>query len=113
MSLFVEAGEPLSRGDVVRRVGVEERVERLGRPGRMRDAVARRPAVDLAHVLGDERVPEIGPQRDRPEPVHRMRLAARFGAGERDAGGGARGSIVACSLAPVLRALVISSFQAG
>ena len=57
----------------------------------MRDAVAGRPAVDLAHVLGDERVPEIGPQRHRPQPVHGMRLAARLGAGERHAGGGAGG----------------------
>ena len=62
----------------------------VGQDG-VRDAVARGPAVDLAHVLDDERVAEIGAQRDRPEPVDRMRLAARLGAGERHAGGGAGG----------------------
>jgi hypothetical protein len=31
---------------------------------------------DLAHVLHHQRVAQIGPQADRPQPVHRMRLAA-------------------------------------
>ena len=51
--------------------------------------MARRPAVDLALVLDGQRMAQRFAQRNRPEPDHRMRPAARGGAGERYAGGAA------------------------
>ena len=65
---------------VFRRVDVEERIDRLGRPIGDGDAVPRRPDFDLAQVLVDQRAPQILAQRDRPQrrrPDGAIRPSAR------------------------------------
>ena len=69
--------------DILRRVHVEERIDRLGRPVGERDAVARGPHLDLAQVLDRDGVAQILAQRDLPQPDHRMAPVARMRAGER------------------------------
>lgn len=75
----------LGLGEVLRAVGIEEGIVRLGRPHGLGNAVARRPAVDLAHVLDHQRVPEIGRKRHRPQADHRVRLVAGPRTGQRHA----------------------------
>jgi 2-polyprenyl-6-methoxyphenol hydroxylase-like FAD-dependent oxidoreductase len=72
----VERREPLGLGDVLDRVGVEERIERLGRPRHRRERIACGPAVDLAQVLDDQGVAQFVAQGNAPQPDHRMRLVA-------------------------------------
>ena len=52
-------GNPLRVGGIVRRVDVEERIDRHGRPVRNRHSVARGPGLDLAQPFGNKRVAQI------------------------------------------------------
>src|SRR3954469_15748807 len=67
---------------VLRRVDVEERVNRLVRPVGHRDAVSRGPRLDLAQILDCECVAQILAQRQRPQANDRM--APFAGAGTRE-----------------------------
>ena len=53
---IVQRRQAFGLGDILDRISVEERIERLGRPIHRRERVARGPAVDLAEVLDDQRV---------------------------------------------------------
>ena len=50
----VDRRKPFRLGEIVERVGVEERIERFGRPCDGRKPVARGPLVDLAEAFDDE-----------------------------------------------------------
>ena len=54
--------------------------------GTVAEPVARGPDIDLADPLVDDRAPQLLAQPHRPQPDHRMRLAARRGAGQIGAG---------------------------
>src|SRR5712692_4511471 len=56
----------LGLGGILGRVDVEERVDGRARPIGDGDAVARGPGLDLVQVLLDQRLAQIGSQRDRP-----------------------------------------------
>jgi len=58
-SAAVQRRQPLGFRDVIHRVGVEERIERRGRPGYGGESESRGPAVDLPDVLDDKRVAEL------------------------------------------------------
>ena len=55
----VKYSQPFGFGEIVRRVGVEERIERLVWPCDGRKTVTRGEAVDLSEVFVDERVAKL------------------------------------------------------
>lgn len=50
-SLIFDRSKPLRLGEIISGVGVEERIERLGRPADGRDPVASSPVVNLAEAF--------------------------------------------------------------
>src|SRR4051812_46101863 len=66
------AGHLLGARQVLRRIDVEEGVDRLGRPVGDRDPVPRGPDLDLAQVLLNERLAQVLPERDGPQAHDRM-----------------------------------------
>ena len=80
----------LGGDNVVRRVDIEERIERHVRPVGQCDAMPRGPDLDLADVIPGQRPPQIAAERDRPQTDHRMTPFAGACASERPACGGAR-----------------------
>src|SRR5215510_8962468 len=73
-------------GGVRGRVDVKEGVDGRRRPVADGDAVARGPALDLVHVLLDQRLAQVLPQRHRPQADHGMPPIARARACKRHAG---------------------------
>src|SRR5271166_3138657 len=59
-------------GGIVRRVDVEEGIDRRCRPIRDRDPMTRGEGFDFVQPLFHERFAQIAPQIDRPEPDHGM-----------------------------------------
>ena len=73
--------QPLSLGEILNGVGVEERIDRFGRPGDRRDAVAPGPTCNLAETFDNEGLAQRVAQRDLPQPDYRMRSS--LGGGDR------------------------------
>ncbi len=86
---FGGSGIGVARGDflglrqILRRVDVEERIERPVRPGGERDAMAASPRLDLMQAVDGERAAQIVAERNRPQTRDRMPPLARARAGER------------------------------
>src|SRR5262249_54685288 len=80
----------LGLGDIGGGVDVEEGVDRRRRPVADGDAMAGGPTFDLAHVLFDEGLAQVLPQRHWPQADNGMPPIARARAGQRQAGGLAR-----------------------
>ena len=87
----VQRRQPLRLGNVVHGVGIEERIERRGRPCHRGQPIARGPAVDLPDVLDHQRVTQLfaqaarstvrspdatGRRRRRPQARHSPRSSA-------------------------------------
>ena len=68
------AEQPLGLGQVLGAVGVEERIDRIGREGHLDQTVAGGPDVDLADAFLDHRRAQFVGQTHRPQPEHRVRL---------------------------------------
>src|SRR5262245_19955580 len=77
----------LGLGDIGGGVHIEEGVDRRRRPLAESDAMAGGPTFDLAHVLFDEGLAQVLPQRHRPQADDRMPPIARARAGKRQAAG--------------------------
>src|SRR5258707_10071871 len=71
---------------IFRRVDIEERIDRLRRPIRNRDAVAGGPYFDLAKTFRDKGTPPVLAQGDRPQRHHPVAPIAGTRASERQAG---------------------------
>lgn len=63
----------LGLGEIVDSVGVEERIQRFGRPSDGRNPVAPGPAFYLTEAFDDQSLPQLLAQRDVPQPDNRMR----------------------------------------
>src|ERR1700722_11409138 len=77
----VQLRQSLRLGEVIDGVGVEERIERLGRPCHGGEPVARGPAVDLSDIFHHQRVAQLVAQGHAPQSDYRMRSSA--GGGDR------------------------------
>ena len=62
----IQRRQPFGGGDVVDGVGVEERIERLGRPGYGGELITGGPAVDPPDILLHQRVAKLIAQADAP-----------------------------------------------
>ena len=62
----VQLRQSLRLGEVIHGVGVEERIERLGRPCHGREPVARGPAADLSDIFHHQSVAQLLAQADAP-----------------------------------------------
>src|ERR1700722_16817110 len=62
----IQRREPFGLCDIVKRIGIEEWIERLGRPCYGSKRVARRPAFDLADIFDHQRVTKLLAQRNTP-----------------------------------------------
>ncbi len=72
----VQSRKPFGFGKIIRRIGIEEWIERLGRPARRRNPITRGPAINLVDVLDRERVAKFLAQRNSPKSDDRMRPPA-------------------------------------
>lgn len=63
---IVKLHEPLSFGEILKGVGVEEGIERFGRPGDRRNPVAPGPGFDLTDTFVDEGLAQRVAQPDLP-----------------------------------------------
>ena len=69
----IQRRQALGLGDVLDRVGIEERIERLRRPRHRCERITRGPAVDLAEVLDDQRVAQLVAQGPAGSASHSRR----------------------------------------
>ncbi len=58
-SPIIQRRQPIGFRDVLNRVGIEEGIERRGRPGHGGEAIACRPAVDPSDVFDHQRVAQL------------------------------------------------------
>ena len=70
----MQGRQPLRLGQLLRRVGVEEGIDRFCREGRGSPAEAPGPGIDLVHTLFGQRIAQRGPERHGPESDHRIGL---------------------------------------
>src|ERR1700682_3959032 len=75
--------DTLGLGGTLGRIDVEEGVDRRVGPVGDGDAVAGGPGFDLAQIVLDQRLAQIGSQPDPPPPPHPKAPLARARAGER------------------------------
>jgi len=71
-------GHALSSGGVVRRIDVEERVDRLSRPIRDANTITSGPFIDLANAFNSQRATQVFAQGHGPKRNHRVTLSSRF-----------------------------------
>jgi hypothetical protein len=82
LSRTLNRRKPLGLSEILNGVDVEERIDRISRPGDRRDAITPGPTLNLTEPLHQKGLAQRVAQRDLPQSDHRMRSSLRGGDGK-------------------------------